>query len=171
MPILWDERYSQDLETLSAKFEALNPDRVIREGVEQTADDMAEIVRLQVSNHPDIQSPADLVSPYEGGDGPPMARKQAWNAKQTGPATWTVRPDPRVRQRAIILEYGTRDPIKARTGETMRFTINGVPVYREEVSGIEARGYWRAAMQEIRSSGKFEQNLEDEWSDELERYF
>lgn len=171
MPIKWDVRFSEQLETLSGKFEAIDMDRVMREGIEQTADDMAETVRLQVSNHPDIKSPADLISPYEGGDGPPMARKQAWNVKQQGPSTFIVEPDPRVRQRAIILEYGTRDPIKARSADAMKFTVNGVPMFREEVSGIEARGYWQAAMQQIRSEKQFTQNLEDEWADELERYF
>lgn len=170
MPIVWDERHSKELETLSAKFEAIDMDRVMRRGIQQTAKDLSEIVRQKVFESA-IRSPADKISPYEGGDGPPMATQKAWVVKQEGPRSFTVEPDPRVRRRAIILEYGTRDPIEARSAEAMRFTVNGVPMYRKQVSGIRAYGYWRAAMQEIRSERKFTQNLQDEWADELETYF
>lgn len=170
MPIVWDERYSQELETLSGKFEAIDMDRVMRRGIEQTATDLSEIVRQQVFESA-IRSPADKISPYEGGDGPPMVTQRAWQVRQEGPRSFIVEPDPRVRQRAIILEYGTKDPITTQSAEAMRFTVNGVPMYREEVSGIRAYGYWRAAMQQIRSEREFTQNLENEWADELERHF
>lgn len=171
MPIKWDVRYANQLRTLEAKFEAIDMDRVIRRGIEQTADDLREVVRTHIVAHPGIESPARLNSPYEHGPGPSMVRRPAWIVEHTGKGTFTVKPHPKVRQRAVILEYGTRDPITPQTGDYLWFTVDGVPRSVEQVSGIEPRGYWRAAMQQIESEFRLRKNLEDAYEDELEMHF
>lgn len=170
MPVTWSIEDAEFRE-LVAKFSAVNIEGAVAEGVLRTAEDMQEAVRQAVVAHPDIQSPANLISQYDGGPGPPMAQTRAWQVIQLGDGAYEVRPHPQVRQRAVILEFGSSSPIVPRNANALRFNVNGVPVFADSVSGIEARRYWRSALRKVMQEDRLAENIaaavEDEFDDKL----
>lgn len=156
----------RNLEELDART-----DDIVERAVEKTAEDMAEIVATHVTANPEINSPATS-GPYERGPGPSMSTKEAWKVRRMNKNTFQVRPRPEVEQRAIVLERGhIPNRIFPKQADVLRFTVNGVPVYRESVQGTTARRYWQGALQEIESKNHLGQHLQDEIEEEADRIF
>lgn len=162
-----------DIEDFQMKLERVDLEKVEKLTLSRTARDLAEMVAMQVVQSSKINSPADT-GPYESGSGPSMSdgsRKGAWMVKRDGRSNYTIKPHPLVRQRAIVLNYGYPGEITPTSADYMRFTVDGVPRFRKSVPGPEAAGYWEAAMNQLRSSGKLEKNGEIELRNEMEEHF
>lgn len=159
----------EDLEEFLISIKAVDMEVVKEETLRRVAQAMASMVRQMVFES-NIRSPADKISPYEGGDGPPLATNEAWKVQKDG-NRYTVRPDPRVEQRAVVLNFGYPGMIRPTNADYMRFTVDGVPVFRKEVPGPDETGYWQAAFQRLEQSGKLEKIASEELNEELERKF
>lgn len=156
-----------DLFDLSSSLEAVDMESVKIETIRRSAHAMAEMVRQAVVAEDKIKAPANFHSEYDGGPGPSMAHRNAWNVIKTG-NTYEVRPHPEVKQRAIVLNYGYPGEITPNTADVLKFNINGVPVFAESVSGPEYTGYWQAAERRFRASGKLERIAAAELREEFE---
>lgn len=160
----------EDLDDLLMSVEAVDMESVKEETLRRVAAEMADMVRQAVIEEPDIQSPA-LNSPYERGEGPSMATKDAWMVEKRGSNRYTVTPHPLVEQRATVLNFGYPGKIRPTNADYLRFTVNGVPIFRKEVEGPDETGYWQAAFQRLESSDKLEEIAREELSEELEEKF
>lgn len=170
MPIEYNiAEISEDLDDFQMSLKAIDMESVKENTLERIAEKMAEMVRQAVFGS-SIRSPADKISPYEGGDGPPMATRDAWIAQKDG-NKWTVTPHPQVRQRAVVLNFGYPGTIRPTDSEYMRFTVNGVPTFRKEVPGPEPTGYWQAAFRRMEQSGKLTEIASEELDEEFEEKF
>ena len=160
----------EDLENFALSVQAVDMESVKEETLKRVASEMAEMVRQAVIAEPSITTPA-LNSPYERGPGPSMATKDAWQVTKAGGNRYTVSPHPSVRQRAIVLNFGYPGMIRPTNADYLRFTVDGVPVFRKEVPGPDETGYWQAAFQRMESSDKLEQIAQEELDEELEEKF
>jgi hypothetical protein len=166
MPINYEiGEISDDLEDFRITLRSIDMESVKERTLKRVAQEMSKMVRQAVFES-SIKSPADKISPYEGGPGPPLATGDAWIVKKEG-ANYVVRPHPEVRQRAVVLNFGYPGEITPNNGEFLRFMVEGEPVFARSVSGPEATGYWQAAYQRMENSGK----LEDIAGEELRREF
>lgn len=156
---------SEDLEDFQITLRSVDMESVKERTLKRVAKEMSNMVRQAVFES-SIKSPADKISPYEGGDGPPLATGDAWIVAKEG-ANYTVRPHPEVRQRAVVLNFGYPGEITPNNGEFLKFTVEGQPVWAKSVSGPEATGYWQAAYQRMENSGK----LQDIAGEELRKEF
>jgi len=171
MPIEYNvNSIKEDLNRMSANIEAVDMDSVKERTLKRVAGAMADHVREAVVAEPDITTPA-LNSQYEQGPGPNMARRAAWQVRKTGANRYSVFPHPEVRQRAVVLNFGYPGMIRPTNSEYLRFTIDGVPVFRKEVEGPDETGYWQAAYQQLQSSNKLERIAEEELNAEFEAVF
>lgn len=159
--------FSDDLDDFQASLEAIDMESVKERTVKRAAEELAGMVRQAVFES-SIKSPASKISPYESGDGPPLATRDAWIVTKEGSSSYSVRPHPKVRQRAVVLNFGYPGKITPKNGEFLKFTVEGEPVWAREVDGPEATGYWQAAIQNMRSSGKLEDIAEEELQKEFE---
>lgn len=159
--------FSKDLEDFQMSLEAIDIESVKEKSVRRAAQEMAGMVRQAVFES-SIRSPADKISPYEGGDGPPLATNEAWLVKKDGANRYTVQPHPRVRQRAVVLNFGYPGEITPKNSEFLVFEVEGQPVFAKSVEGPEATGYWQAAYQRMKNSGKFEDIIAEELNEEFE---
>jgi len=160
-------KFSDDLDDFQATLEAIDMESVKERTVKRAADEMAGMVRQAVFES-SIKSPASKISPYESGDGPPLATNDAWIVTKDGANRYTVRPHPQVRQRAVVLNFGYPGKITPKNGEFLKFTVEGEPVWAREVDGPEATGYWQSAIQRMRNSGKLEEIAAEELNEEFE---
>lgn len=161
------EGLAAELGVLRAQLGAIDEDEVKKETARRIAEEAAKMVRQAVFES-SIRSPADKISPYEGGPGPALATSPAWIVEETGKNTYTVSPHPQVRQRAHVLNYGYPGKITPTTADYMRFTVNGVPVFRKEVDGPDPVGYWEAAFRRLEQSGKIEEIAEEVLEEEVD---
>lgn len=164
------QNIQKDLEKMNANLEAIDMESVKERTTRRVAEKMASMVRQAVFES-SIKSPASKISPYESGDGPPLATNDAWMARKTGANRYSVFPHPEVRQRAIVLNFGYPGMIRPTNKDYLRFTVNGVPTFRKEVKGPDAVGYWQVAYRRMESSGKLEEIAEEELNIEFEEKF
>jgi hypothetical protein len=170
MPIqLSVENIEKDLEEMEMNLHQIDMESVKEKTLKRVADEMASTVRQAVFES-SIKSPASKISEYDSGEGPPMATNDAWIVKKDGENRYTVVPHPDVRQRAIVLNFGYPGKITADDGY-MEFNVNGTPMYRKEVEGPEAVGYWQAAFQKLQNSNKLQEIGEEELEIEFEEKF
>jgi len=160
----------KDLENFLFSVEAVDMESVKERTLKRVAAEMADIVRQTVIAEPKITTPA-LNSPYERGPGPSMATMDAWQVSKSGANRYIVSPHPLVRQRAVVLNFGYPGMIRPTNADYLRFTVDGVPVFRKEVPGPDETGYWSAAFQRMESSDKLEEIAQDELNKELEEKF
>lgn len=163
-------RIQDELEELRFNLDAIDIDKVKQETVRSTAMVMNSMVRQTLVAEERLNIPATK-GPYESGPGPSMADKDAWIVEPVGDSEYTVRPHPQVKQRAYVLNYGYSGPITPNSADALRFTINGIPVYRDSVPGPEPTNYWQAALTRMEKSGKFERIGERELRKEIEEQF
>lgn len=165
------EDLSSDLIELRSDIEAIDMDAVKKRSTKRFAEEMAEYVRKAVVNS-DIQTPG-MNSIYGRGPGPSMSTASAWVVKQDGKNRYSVRPHPKVRQRAIVLNYGYPGRITPNDSEALKFEVKGVPepVFAKSVSGPDYTGYWQAAMKNLESSGRLEEIANEELEEEVEFKF
>lgn len=159
--------FSEDLQDFQMTLEAIDMESVKENTVRRAAEEMASMVRQAVFES-SIKSPASKISPYESGDGPPLATNEAWMVEKDGPNRYTVRPHPQVRQRAVVLNFGYPGEITPKNGEFLRFTVEGEPVYARSVEGPDETGYWQAAYRRMQNSGKIEEIAAEELNREFE---
>lgn len=161
----------EQLGSFKVSLESIDMESVKKRTAKAFAEEMAEQVRLAVVAEDDISSPARLQSQYEHGPGPSMARRAAWNVSKSGANSYTVTPHPSVRKRAEVLNYGVSGKIYPKDADALRFTIDGVPVYRPYVEGPDQTNYWSAAMRNMEASGEVEKIAEYELRAEIEESF
>jgi len=154
---------------MELKLEQIDMESVKKRTLKRVAQEMAGMVRQAVFEST-IKSPADKISKFEGGDGPPLATNDAWIVTNEG-NNYTVRPHPKVRQRAVVLNFGYPGKITPNNSEFLKFQIDGEPVFAKEVDGPEATGYWRVAFNRMKSSGKLEDIAKEELEIEFEEAF
>lgn len=172
MPIRFESsKIEQDLDEFNLRLEAIDMDSVKRKTLKRTANAMAELVRQAVVAEDDIQSPAGLLSPYESGPGAHMATLDAWHVHEKSSGQWVVEPKPQVRQRATVLNFGYPGMITPNNADALRFTVNGVPVFRESVQGPDRTGYWQAAFRRMEKSDKLRQIANEELDEEITEVF
>jgi hypothetical protein len=164
------ENIDKDLAQMSANIEAIDMDSVKKKTAKRIAEEMSKMVRQAVFES-GIKSPADKISKYSGGDGPPMVTNAAWLVRQTGPNRYSVFPHPEVRQRAIVLNYGYPGRITPNSADALRFEVNGTPVFAESVEGPDAYNYWDKAWRRIQKSKKIDDILGEELEAEFEEKF
>lgn len=170
MPIKYDMfQIEKDLDNFLMSVESVDMESVKQETLRRVAEEMASMVRQAVFES-SIKSPADKISQYEGGAGPPLATNEAWMVNKDG-NRYTVTPHPEVEQRAVVLNFGYPGTIRPTNAEYMRFTVDGVPVYRKEVPGPDETGYWQVAFQRMEQSGKLEDIAQEELNKEFEEKF
>lgn len=163
-----DIALQEDIEAFRIRIQSIDMDKVKKETLKRISSKMAEMVRQAVFES-SIMSPADkTATPYNRGDGPPLATKKAWQVSQTGANRYTIRPDPRVNTRARVLNFGYPGKITPNSAEALRFEINGIPVFRTEVEGPDETGYWQKAVNKMKSGGEFERVAKDELEKEFE---
>lgn len=171
MPINYSiQNIEKDLAQMSANVEAIDMESVKRRTLKRVADEMSKLVRQAVVDEPSITTPA-LNSPYKQGPGPSMSRHDAWMVEKTGANRYSVFPHPEVRQRAMVLNFGYPGMIRPTNSEFLRFTVDGTPVYAEEVEGPEYTGYWQAAYRKLQNSNKLEEIAGQELQAEFEEKF
>lgn len=154
-----------NFEDLRHRLDDIDMENVERMTLKRSANALAEMVREAIVAEDDITSPADLNSIYEGGDGYPLSQRKAWVVEKSR-GSWTVRPHPQVEQRATVLNYGYPGRITPNNADALRFTINGVPIYRDWVEGPDETGYWQAALRRFRKSGELERIAQAELREE-----
>lgn len=157
-----------DLEEFKFNIEKIDMDKVKTETVRVTANVMAKKVRDAVLQEPRINTGGS--GPYERGEGPSMGTKDAWIVEPKSDDSFEVRPHPLVRQRAIVLNDGYPGTITPDGDKKLRFTVYGVPMFREEVSGPEATNYWRVAFQQMQKSREMEKIGERELRKEVGQF-
>jgi hypothetical protein len=171
MPIQYGNiQIEQDLEEFKFKIEAIDMESVKEETLRRVAEEMSEFVREAVIAEPDITSPA-LNSPYERGPGPSMATRDAWMVEKRGADRYIVSPHPKVRQRAVVLNFGYPGTIKPKNSDYLRFMVDGVPIFRKEVEGPDETGYWQAAYNRMEQSGRLAEIAQEELEEEIEDTF
>lgn len=149
----------------------IDMERVKESTLRRVAEEMRDMVRLAIRQEDDITSPADLNSKYTGGPGPPMSQEAAWNVEKNGSDTYIVAPNPKVRQRAMVLNYGYPGMIRPTSGEALKFEVDGSTVFASEVEGPDPTHYWRAAREMLENSGKLEEIASEELEEEVEVAF
>lgn len=160
---------SNDLKSLDASIEAIDMEKVERETLKRAANTMSEMVRQAVIAEDNINAPA-ISGPYQRGEGPTMAQRAAWKVVEDG-NSYRVRPDPRVEQRAIVLNYGHPGRIYPDGDGPLRFYVDGAPVFAESVEAPDYTGYWQAAMRRFRNSDRLRQMAADELQKEIDDKF
>lgn len=143
-----------DLEDLRFSIEAIDMENVKKETLKSIGTIMSKRVADAVEDSPHIQT--GNKGPYESGRGPSMGTKDAWVVKSGGKNRYTLTPHPLVAQRAYVLNEGWPGGMEPNNAEAMKFTVNGVPMFREHVDGPIAAGYWEAAFDQMEKSGQFE---------------
>jgi hypothetical protein len=149
-------------------FGDIDTEKITRNTMRRIAEEMTEMVRVAVVAEDDIKSPASLLSPYEAGDRPQMTQKDAWQVHKVTRDSYTVRPHPNIRQRAVVLNYGYQGRITPTNADYLRFTIDGVPTFRKSVEGPDETGYWEKAIQKMEQSDKPKRIAKDELEEELD---
>ncbi len=160
-------QFSKDLEDFQVTLEAIDMESVKERTVKRAAQEMSKMVRQAIKAEPEITSPA-VNGPYERGKGPSMVQENAWLVEKDGANSYTVRPRPEVRQRAVVLNYGYPGEITPTNGEFLKFTVEGQPVWARSVEGPDYTGYWQAAIRRMRNSGKLEEIAAEELNEEFE---
>lgn len=160
---------SSDLNKLNTSLEAVDMEKVERETLKRAAHTMSEMVRQAVIAEDDINAPA-ISGPYQRGGGPTMAQRAAWKVVEDG-NSYRVIPDPRIEQRAIVLNYGYDGRIYPDGDGPLRFYVDGAPVFAEWVEGPDYTGYWQAAMRRFRNSDRLRQMAADELQKEIDEKF
>lgn len=174
MPIEYDIiGIEADSKEFRMSSEAVDMESVKERTLKRIAEKMAGMVRQAVFES-SIKSPASKISPYESGDGPALATikgsQPAWIVKRDSNNRYEVLPHPKVRQRAIVLNYGYPGKIEPK-GDFLRFTVNGIPVFSTEVDGPEKTGYWNAAYRRMENSGELRKIANEELDREFEEKF
>jgi hypothetical protein len=159
-------KLTNDLEEFEMKLESIDVDSVKQRTLKRTAERAAQTVR-QLVFESKIKSPANKISPYESGDGPPLATGEAWQVIPDGDQ-YFIRPHPKVEQRAYVLNFGYNGRIYPEDHEVLRFTVDGQPVFAPSVEGPDAVGYWQAAFKRLEGSDKLQEIAEDELRIEFE---
>ena len=171
-----------ELEGLRLKLNDINEDRMVRNAVRKTAEDMTEIVVTNIAAHPGIQF--SLASRYyQGGPHPDdptggeyfgrkggatMFKEEFWNVELKPNGSAVVRPSPLIEDRATILEVG-HTGARADPGNPFRFYVDGAPQFTQELHGLEARQYWQMSVTQIEKEGRLKSHLQDELEKEIER--
>lgn len=108
-------------------------------------------------------------SEYEEGPGPSMFSRDAWLIQKDSDSRYRLRPHPQVEQRAFVLNRGWGE-ITPNSADYMRFTVDGVPVYRESVPGPDRTQYWQQAFRKLEESGEFERVASNRLQREIEEH-
>jgi hypothetical protein len=145
----------------------VNVDDASRHSMKSTV----ETIRDIVTRHIYALRLVGARTPGNRGEGPQLHTERAWNVKRLGEFTFTLRPDPRVADRAYYLEFGTKDHGPDEK-EYMKFKgRDGEVIYTKFVRGVEEYGYWRAALHEFHAEYKVSNFFSDELEKEFERAF
>jgi len=162
--------FEKDLSRMEVDLEQINMESVKERTLKRVANELSEMARQSIVAEADIISPA-MNSPFERGDGPSLATGDAWLVTKVNNNRYRVHPHPLVRQRAIVLNSGYPGTITPNNADYLRFEVNGVPMYRKEVEGPDATGYWQAALRRLKQSNKLEEIADEELSVEFEEAF
>jgi hypothetical protein len=110
------------------------------------------------------------------GDGPRLTDEEdAWHVDRVGNMNFLIRTDERVAERAFFLEYGT-DTVTPTTKDALKFkpkisytgrTDEDGYIYRQEVDGVRAYGYFREAVREFNTSQRVKEEFEGEITDRV----
>lgn len=168
---LSEEQIQKELDGLESRLALIDMEKVAGESAKQTAADLTQVVRDSVATHPDIESPANLISEYytgpgESSKGHPLTTKKAWEVEKVG-RDYRVSPVKNVQRKAMLMEFG-RGSITTRPDNPMRFWVGNRPIFTHEVGPVEPKYYWRAAVRKIRSDGKLSENMEEELRKEFQ---
>jgi len=162
-----DLEMRQDVRDFLLEIQAIDVEKVEENTVRRAAVEMSDMVRQAVIAEPEITTPA-MNSVFERGDGPSMATEDAWIVSKTGTSRYSVKPHPKVKQRAYVLNFGYPGKITPTNAEALRFTIDGIPVFRTEVQGPDATHYWAKAVQRMKNSDKLQKIGSEELQEEVE---
>ena len=171
-----------DMEEFRLTLSDIDEDRIVRNAVRKTAEDMTEIVVTNIAAHPGIQF--SLASRYyQGGPHPDdpsgdeyfsskggatMFKEEFWNVDLKSDGSAVVRPSPLIEDRATILEVG-HGGARADPDNPFRFYVDGAPEFTQELDPLEARQYWQMSVTQIKKEGRLESHLRDELEEEIER--
>lgn len=158
------------LDELAVNLERINPEKIRKETLRRSAYEMEKMVRLAIKDEKRIRSPASLNSPFESGPGTPISQGRSWVVEEDA-GTYSLRPAPKIRQRAIVLNYGYPGKITPNTSDKLWFEINGVPHSVDEVDGPEYTGYWQKALDKFQSSNRIGEIGAEELNAEFEDNF
>lgn len=162
--------------------EDVDTEDVKQRTLKRVAKEMNEMVRLALQAEDDITTPS-INSKY--GQGAPGASKKggqgrskgysmsdprAWEVSQEGDA-YVLRPQPRVQQRAVVLNYGIPGRITPNNSEYLFFWVDGVPVLKKSVDGPDPTHYWQAAWDMLQNSGRIDEIASEELEIEFEKSF
>lgn len=159
------ENLRSGLDNLDVTLSSIDEEEIKERTLKRAANEMAEMVREAVIEEDDIVTPG-MNSKYGRGKGPSLSTADAWDVDESG-GQYIVRPDPRVRQRAITLNYGYPGTITPDGDSPMPIQINGTPIFRWEVDGPDYTGYWQAAMRRFEASDR----IGEIGAEELQRQF
>jgi hypothetical protein len=110
------------------------------------------------------------------GDGPPLSSPKSWMVRELGNMNFLIKTKRQVADRAFFLEYGT-DTVTPTTADALKFkpkisytgrTDEDGYIYRQEVDGVRAYGYFREAVREFNTSQRVKEEFEGEISDRVE---
>lgn len=167
---LSEEQIEKELDELEARLALIDMEKVARESAKQTAADLTQVVRDAVAAHPDIKSPANLISEYYTGPGEtskgyPLTNRKAWQVEKVG-RDYRVSPVKGVQRKAMLMEFG-RTSITTGPDNPMRFWVGNRPIFTHEVGPVEPKYYWRTAVRKIRSDDTLSDNMEEELEKEF----
>jgi len=124
-----------------------------------------------------IESKGLIGKGVDRGDGPRLIdKKDAWHVDRAGNMNFLIRTDESVAERAFFLEYGT-DTVTPTTADALKFkpkisytgrTDEDGYIYRQEVDGVRAYGYFREAVREFNTSQRVKEEFEGEITDRVE---
>lgn len=157
----------KEVEEFRLSLEAIDMERVKKNTLKDMANNAWRAINKALNREENISF--GLNSKYERGEGPSMFSRNAWVVTKKSNSQYTIRPHPKVEQRAVTLNYGYPGEITPDGDSPMRYTVKGTPRYRWAVSGPEATGYWNAAFRQMRD-GKMKEIGERELRKELERH-
>lgn len=154
--------FSDDLSELRSIISDADIEEAKEKTLKKSAYAMAEMVRQAVVAEDKITSPA-MNGEFDRGPGTSLATLRAWKVTKTG-NNYTVKPNHRVEQRAVVLNYGYPGKITSNGDYPMTFNIDSVPhpVSKHEVEGPDYTGYWQKAVERFQKTDKLEKFAEEE---------
>lgn len=171
--------FADDIEELRARVPS-----AIEDGIEDTAMQLKEKITEKIQKKGTSKGGTldSRTSPYSPGgendsstDGLHIADESAWNHRKTQIGQFRVFPNPKVRDRAKFIEYGTTD--HGPDGEIpMYFDVGGMTIVMSdahpeaslgerfdaeptEVEGVEPQRYFMEAVQELRAEDALRENI------------
>lgn len=164
-------------------FRTTVPD-AIEEGIEDTAKELKEIITEKIEKKQTTKGGTlnSRTSPYSPGgendsstDGLHLVDTEAWNHRRTQLGQFRVYPNPKVRDRAKFIEYGTAD--HGPNGDVpMYFQVGGMTIVMStahpeaglgerfdarptEVEGVEPQLYFMEAVYDLQARDSLRNNI------------